>query len=134
MKVRPSTARSLWPVFVIVTLLAGAVSNAWASTPVAVERGNYRGECRRLSNQIDHYEGTVLPMAIERGNRAWANATNAHIERLWHRRADLCPQYAAERTMLRRAAARVRQFNQMLATAARAAATYFTGGIAGGVP
>lgn len=134
MKVRPSTARSIWPVLVIVMLLAGAVSSAWASTPVAVDRGNYRGQCRRLSLQINHYEGTVLPMAINRGNRAWADATNAQIERLWHRRADLCPQYAAERTMLRRAAERMRRFNQMLATAARAAATYFSGGIAGGLP
>ena len=39
-------------------------------------------------------------MAIERGNRAWEDATNAQIERLWHRRADLCPEYGAQRTAL----------------------------------
>lgn len=83
--------------------------------------------------QIDHYEETVLPMAIERGNRAWEDATNAQIERLWHRRADLCPAYGAERTMMRKAADRMRRFNKFIAQAGRAAAAYFTGGMTGGL-
>ena len=102
-----------------------------ASTPEASERGHYRGQCRRLTKQIDHFEESVLPMAIERGNRAWEQATNEQIERLWHRRADLCPEYGAERTMLRKAADNMRKFNKLVAAAGRAALTYFTGGAAG---
>jgi len=104
---------------------------AFASSPEAGERGHYRGQCRRLTTQITHYEDTVLPMAIDRGNRAWEDATNAQIERLWHRRADLCPEYGAQRTAMRRAADQIRAFNKMLAAAGRAALTYFTGGMAG---
>ena len=104
---------------------------AQASSPEAGERGRYRGQCKRLTTQIAHYEGTVLPMAIERGNRAWEDATNAQIERLWHRRADLCPEYGAQRTMMRRAADNIRAFNKFMAAAGRAALTYFTGGAAG---
>ena len=104
---------------------------AIASSPEAGERGNYRGQCKRLTTQIDHYEETVLPMAIDRGNRAWEDATNAQIERLWHRRADLCPEYGAERTAMRRAADQIRAFNKLVAAAGRAALTYFTGGLAG---
>ena len=105
---------------------------AWASSPEAGERGHYRGQCRRLTTQIEHFEGTVLPMAIARGNRAWEDATNAQIERLWHRRADLCPAYGAERTMMRRAADGMRRFNKFMASAGRAAVAYFTGGAGAG--
>ena len=104
---------------------------AGASSPEAGDRGHYRGQCRRLTKQITHYEDSILPMAIERGNRAWEEATNAHIERLWHRRADLCPEYGAQRTMMRRAADNIRAFNKFVAAAGRAALTYFTGGAAG---
>jgi len=106
---------------------------AIASSPEAGAKGNYRGECRRLTKQINHFEGTILPMAIDRGNRGWENATNAQIERLWHRRADLCPKYGAQRTMLAKAADDARKFKKLLAAAGRAAATYFTGGLSGGI-
>jgi len=106
-------------------------TSASASSPEAGERGNYRGQCKRLTTQIEHYELTILPMAIERGNRAWEEATNAQVERLWHRRADLCPAYGAERTMMRRTADQIRKFNALVAAAGRAAVTYFTGGLGG---
>lgn len=104
-----------------------------ASSPEAGNRGHYRGQCKRLTAQIDHYEHTILPMAIERGNRGWEAATNAQVERLWHRRADLCPEYGAERSMLRKAADGMRRFNKLVAAAGRAAAAYFSGGLAGGI-
>lgn len=134
MKARVSSKvrRPVAPVHVIVTLLVPVVlaaSVASASSPEAGERGRYRGQCKRLTNQIEHFEGTILPMAISRGNRSWEDATNAQIERLWHRRADLCPEYGAERTMMLRAADRMRKFNKLVAAAGRAAITYFTGGI-----
>ena len=94
-------------------------------------RGTYRAQCRRLTKQIAHLEETVLPMAIDRGNRGWEQATNAQVERLWHRRADLCPEYGAQRTMLQKAADRTRRFNKLVATAGRAALAYFTGGLSG---
>jgi hypothetical protein len=105
---------------------------ASASSPEAGERGRYRGQCKRLTRQLEHYEETVLPMAIDRRNRGWEAATNDQIERLWHRRADLCPEYGAQRSLMRRAADRARKFNKLLAAAGRAAASYFTGGMAGG--
>lgn len=112
-------------------LEAGSAGLAGAASPEAGERGNYRGQCRRLTKQINHYEKVVLPQAYARGNQAWANATTQQIERLWHRRADLCPKYGAERTFLRRLADRTRRFNQFLARAGRAAATFFSGGAFG---
>jgi hypothetical protein len=108
-------------------------SAAVASSPEAGAKGRYRGECRRLTKQIDHFEGTILPMARARGNRGWERSTSEQVERLWHRRADLCPAYGAERTLLAKAADDMRKFRQMIAAAGRAAATYFSGGLAGGV-
>lgn len=113
--------------FVALALVLATASSA--SSPEAGDRGNYRGQCRRLTKQINHYEYQILPMAIERGNRTWEKATNEQVERLWHRRADLCPAYGKERTMMAKAADRARKFNKLLATAARAAATYFSGGL-----
>ena len=125
-----STRRALAATLAVVVGLATAGS-AFASTPEAGARGHYRGQCKRLTTQIAHYEETVLPMAIRRGDRAWEAATNAQIERLWHRRADLCPKYGAERTAMRKAADQMRRFNKMVAAAGRAALTYFTGGVGG---
>lgn len=112
-------------------LVAPAAFAQRSGSAEAGERGLYRGECRRLTKQITHYEETVLPMAIDRGNRGWEKATNAQIERLWHRRADLCPEYGAQRTLLQKAAERTRRFNKFLASAGRAALAYFTGGATG---
>lgn len=110
----------------LVFLMAAAAS---ASSPEAGERGRYRGQCKKLTKQIDHFENTILPMALDRGNHVWAEATNSQVERLWHRRADLCPEYGAQRTAMRKAAENIRRFNQLIAAAARAAATYFSGGL-----
>ena len=140
MKLRTHTTRfspraraALLGLTIVSLMLSATASHASGSSPEAGERGNYRGQCKRLTTQIDHFENTVLPMAIERQNRAWEDSTNAQIERLWHRRADLCPKYGAERTMMRKAADNMRKFNKVVAAAGRAAITYFTGGIGGGL-
>ena len=117
----------------VLALLVAPMALAEGEKRLASESGLYRGECRRLTKQITHFEETVLPMAIERGNRGWEEATADQIKRLWHRRADLCPEYGAERTMLARAADQIRKFNQVVAAAGRAAATYFSGGLTGGL-
>jgi hypothetical protein len=122
-----------WGILIGYTLLLWIATTAQATTPDAGERGNYRGQCRKLTRQIDHYENTVLPMAIERGNRAWEDATNDQVERLWNRRADLCPKYGAERSLLLKARDQARRFNKFVAQAARAAAAYFSGGLTGGI-
>ena len=106
---------------------------AAATTPRAGQVGNYRGQCRQLTKQIAHFEGTILPMAIARGNRMWEKATNEQVKRLWNRRADLCPAYGAERTFLVKARDEIRKFNKLVATAARGAAAFFSGGLTGGI-
>jgi len=133
MKDRLTNSRRICAALVVASMLLMLAPAALASTLEAGKRGNYRGQCRRLTLQIDHYQGTILPMAVSRGNRGWENATNDHLERLWHRRADLCPEYGAERAMLARAADRMRKFNAFIAMAGRAAASYFTGGLYGGL-
>lgn len=133
MKVRPKTFRRIGVALAVAGLTLWLAPGAFASTKEAGARGNYRGQCRQLTLQIEHFQGTILPMAISRGDRLWENATNDQLERLWHRRADLCPAYGAERTMLARAADRMRKFNAFVAAAGRAAAAYFSGGLTGGM-
>jgi len=133
MKFRLASPRFQVGILVGLVLALAFATPASASTPRASLHGKYRGECRKLTKQINHFEGTILPLAISRGNRAWERATNAHVERLWHRRADLCPAYGAERTMIARARDQIRRFNKMVDLAGRAALAFFTGGLSGGI-
>jgi hypothetical protein len=133
MQVRLNTLRRFRAPLAIVCLGLILASSAWAASSTVGRRGNYRGQCRRLTVQLEHYQGTILPMAISRGNRGWEAATAAQIDRLWHRRADLCPAYGEQRTLLAKAADQMRQFNDMVKLAGRAALTYFTGGLTGGL-
>jgi hypothetical protein len=133
MKSRPVTQRIGFAATAGFVLTLALSTAALATTPLAGKSGNYRGQCRMLTKQINHYDGTILPMAIQRGNRDWERATNQQVQRLWHRRADLCPEYGAERTFLAKAADEVRKFNELVALASRAAVTFFTGGITGGL-
>ncbi|MEZ4334549.1 MAG: hypothetical protein R3F35_22570 [Myxococcota bacterium] len=115
--------------------VAAALVVAWAGSAAATDpdasvHGRYRGQCRRLTKQIDYNQKTILPLAIARGNVAWENATHAQIKRLWNQRADLCPAYGRERARLLRALDRIRAFNAALARAGRAVARYFTAGAA----
>ena len=52
------------------------------------------------TKQINHYENTVLVMAKARGDRYWEASTNNHLDRLKNRRADRCPDYRRQRSML----------------------------------
>ena len=128
MSMRPELVRAA-----IRSLLLASVLSLWAGAGLAYDKdasvhGNYRGQCRRLTKQLAYYEKQVLPMAIERRNLAWENATNDQIKRLWNKRADLCPKYGRERTRLLRAIDKIREFNKMVAQVGRAAASYFSGG------
>jgi hypothetical protein len=85
--------------------------------------------CRRYTKQIAHYENDVLPMAEARDNELWAEATSEQIDRLKNQRADVCPEYAKERSALRRAAAEAAKAQRVMKAAAKAAASYFSGGM-----
>jgi len=74
-----------------------------------VYRGN-RGECRRMTKQINHYENVVLKRAQDRGDKMWEESMYAHLDRLKNRRADRCPEYREQRKVL---AAMARQAAQI---------------------
>ena len=65
---------------------------ALLSAGPALARPSNRSECRRITRQIDHFQG-VATMAAQRGNEAWFNGTVDHIRRLGERRVRLCPEY-----------------------------------------
>ena len=127
----PSLLSNLVLAIAVLVMATAMAIPASATTPRAGETGNYRGQCRKLTKQINHYEESVLPMAISRSNRTWERATNEQIARLWHRRADLCPAYGRERTLLAIAAEKARRINKAISVAARGAATFFSGGLSG---
>jgi hypothetical protein len=116
--------------FALAMTLAASVSTA---KRLPSETGNYRGQCRQLTKQINHFEHTILPLAISRGNRKWERATNEQVARLWNRRADLCAQYGSQRSLIAKTRDRIRKINKMIAMAGRAAMAYFTGGLSGGI-
>lgn len=87
-----------------------------------------RQACRRMTKQIHHFEKTVLVMAQERGNDLWEQSTQSQIDRLKHQRADKCPEYHKQRTVLARAKEQAEQMKRMMAAAAKGAAKYFSGG------
>ena len=128
MPLRPELVRASFRSLILASLLCVFGGTAAAYDQDASVHGHYRGQCRRLTKQIHYFEKTILPMAIERRNLAWEDATNDQLNRLWHKRADLCPKYGKERARVLKALDKIREFNKMLARAGRAAAQYFTGG------
>ena len=109
----------------LMTILIVVSSTAFAGTPIY--RGN-RGDCRRMTKQINHYEHTVLVMAKARHDRHWEAATNNQLDRLKNRRADRCPDYRRQRSMLIAAKAQADRAKAIVAAGAKAAAKYFSGG------
>lgn len=85
-------------------------------------------QCRRMTKQISHYEGTVLAMAKDRGNALWEQATRDQINRLKDRRADRCPEWGKQRSFILKARAKAEAWRQTIAMAAKGAAKYFSGG------
>lgn len=100
-----------------------------ASFAIPQKHKTNKQQCRRMTKQIAHYEGTVLKMANDRGNQLWANATSQQIVRLKHQRADRCPEWAKERGRLQRAAENAAKMKMMMALAAKGAMKYFSGGM-----
>ncbi len=75
-------------------------------------------ECKKIAKQIIHFENDKA-MAEERENALWANATQAHLDRLEGRWNEKCQNGVDEWQVA---------FNQLLKTAAKAAIRYFTMG------
>ena len=107
-------------------LAAIAIILCLVGPPAFAKSEPQRRECHRLTNQIARYEGDVK-LAQERGNELWENATREHIDRLSERRINRCPEYANEGAAAAAAAA-WRRFGEMVTTAAKLAAKYFTMG------
>ena len=110
-------------------LLVAVLLPAWTAAEDNGPRAfTNRQACRRMTKQINHFEKTVLVMAKDRGNDMWEQATENQISRLKHQRADKCPEYHKQRTVLARAKEQADQMKQMMAAAAKGAAKYFSGG------
>ncbi|MBW2231792.1 MAG: hypothetical protein JRG92_11710 [Deltaproteobacteria bacterium] len=116
--------RSIVFVALISALMAPAIAHA------RDQQRNYtnRQQCRRMTKQIHHFEGTVLKLAKDRGNTLWFDATAQHIARLKDSRADACPEWAKQRTAYGRAKIQAEQVKQMMIMAGKMALKYFTGG------
>lgn len=115
----------------VVALVAATLVLAPALADARDQHRQYtnRQLCRRMTKQIAHYETTVLAMARERDNELWEKATEAQIDRLKDQRADRCPEWGKQRTAVQIAKAQAEQMKRMMATAAKYAAKYFTGGL-----
>ena len=90
----------------------------------ARESKHHFGQCRQLTKQLEHYSG-VAEMARQRNNASWERATEAQMTRLSNRRYRLCPQWGLET----RAQQVMAQARQIVKSAAKAAAKYFSGGL-----
>lgn len=82
-RARFATTRLLAAAFVaLACLLASGTAEAALNS----------SKCRRLTRQINQYEG-VAEMAAARGDKLWFQGTMNHIQRLSDRRIRMCPQF-----------------------------------------
>jgi hypothetical protein len=116
------------PVIIIIALSAVVLSPGLGYAEKVQRQYTNKQVCRRMTRQIAHFEGTVLPMAKDRGNDLWAASTNQHINRLKNQRADVCPEWGKQRTALIKAKKEWDQMKAYAKMAAKYAAKYFTGG------
>jgi hypothetical protein len=113
---------------VMTVLVVGSLFAPETASAGTQEAPTNRQLCRRFTKQIAHYEENVLPLAEARGNELWAEATLEQIDRLKNDRADACPEYGKERSALRKAADEAAKAQRVMKAAAKAAASYFSGG------
>jgi hypothetical protein len=114
---------------IIIAVSLSLVAVPTAGLAVPQKQMTNKKHCRRMTKQITHYESVVMKLANDRGNQLWANATSQQISRLKNQRADRCPEWAKQRSALRRAAENAAKMRMMMALAAKAATKYFTGGL-----
>ena len=87
----------------------------------SAEGGRGSAECRHLTNQIDFFESR-LETAEQMGNELWESRLTSHLDELRERRSTRCPEYSDS-------AQAMKQLEQLLALAAKGAATFFTMGM-----
>jgi hypothetical protein len=90
------------------------------AAPVGAANAPYRGECKKLTRQIDRYQNDA-ERADQRDDEMWEDASRDRVKALAERRADLCPQYRRPNPLA--------QFADFVAAAAKAAAPYFIPGL-----
>ena len=102
----------------------------WPATTFASGqvRAGASADCRRMTRQIERYEGVVMVRAKARGDKLWENSMHAQVDRLKNRRADRCPEYRKQRSALRRVADDAAKFRKLMSMAAKGTAKYFSGG------
>jgi hypothetical protein len=113
---------------VYVVLLCVLLAPAMPSAADGGRRNGNTRHCRRMTKQISHYEGTVLKMAKDRGNRLWYDATAQQVARLKDDRADACPEWNKQRTAYGIAKAQAEFIKNAVVETGKGALNYFTGG------
>ena len=101
------------------TLLLGIALLA----PSLASAGGRQGssECRDLTTQVDFFAAR-LERAEELGNELWQERLGRHLAELRERRSTRCPEYSDS-------AQAMKQLEELLALAAKGAATFFTMGM-----
>ncbi len=103
--------------FVVASLALCLAAPSVASAESVLAGAN---ECRRLTQQIDHFE-TMYSRAEDLDNELWQERIDDHLDILRKRRAENCPGYGPEEQM-------AQQFQTLLKLAGQAALSYFTFG------
>jgi len=104
------------------TLVLGLAA-ALVLAPALASAGAHTGQCRRLTRQIAHYQGTI-ELAEQRGNALWEAETRKHVKRLETKREDLCPEYKKPNAAVELS----RSTRRLIKKAAITAFDYFTTG------
>lgn len=103
-------------------LIATALAFLVSTSAFATQLPN-RGQCKRLTKQIDNHAMSVR-RAEGRGNALWARATLQQIERLDQRRERLCPDlYGPSQSELA-----MEELKRLAKMAAKGAVSFFTMG------
>jgi hypothetical protein len=104
----------------LVALLFVAACSAALLAPTAARAGG-SGECRYLSQKIDHFE-RLEERARTLENDLWVDRIQDHLDQLRERRSQSCPGYSDSDVA-------ARQMQQLLKFAAKGAVTFFTMGM-----
>jgi hypothetical protein len=92
----------------------------WIAAPLLAANTGYRGECKRMTRQMERYERDAK-WAAQRGDAMWRDASKDRVKQLQDRRDTLCPQLKKKNPLAKAA--------DLIAAAAKAAAPYFIPGL-----
>jgi hypothetical protein len=103
---------------IVFVLLALAFFAAPASAQFNQAPRKEPRECRRLTHQIERYQGDIK-RARQRRNDLWERAMSQQVDRLSARREERCPQYRDPKIY-------TKLFAKLIDVASEAAWKYFT--------